>query len=164
MCVTANIEANPDESSLAAAQGEETEAVSFTHSKDDDDIVYPPIVMRPIRPVLPPGAGIEECWTILDVENLLVLKSNICSSKRHAEYGSPMIRALVSSIYKHACNRDLYTIFQQVQTKLVRKLYSDEDSERSRNLVVIWDTLPPRKRLYLFPGFNGFSRQYTTPI
>jgi len=78
MCVTANIEANPDESSLAAAQGEETEAVSSTHSEADDDIVNPPIVMRPIRPVLPQGAGIEERWTILDVDNLLVLKSNVC--------------------------------------------------------------------------------------
>jgi len=38
----------------------------------------------------------------------------IIASKRHPEYGSPMIRALVSSIYKHACHRDLYTIFQQV--------------------------------------------------
>jgi len=41
----------------------------------------------------------------------------------------------------------------------VKKLYADEDSERSRNLVVIWDTLPYRKRLYLFPGFDGFSRE-----
>jgi len=78
MCVTANIEVNPDESSLAAVQGEETEVVSSTHSEADDDSVHPPIVMRPIRPVLPPSAGIEERWTILDVDNLLVLKSNVC--------------------------------------------------------------------------------------
>jgi len=67
-------------SGLAAAQGEETEAVSSTHSEADDDIVYPetPIVIRPIRPVLPSVPGIEERWTILDVENLLVLKSNVC--------------------------------------------------------------------------------------
>ncbi|KAF6023894.1 hypothetical protein EB796_017803 [Bugula neritina] len=83
----------------------------------------------------------------------------IVASKRHPEYGSPMIRALVSSIYKHTCHRDLFTIFQQVQTKLVKKLYADEDSERSRNLIVIWNTLPPRKRLYLFPGFDGFGEE-----
>ncbi|KAF6023888.1 hypothetical protein EB796_017797 [Bugula neritina] len=156
------IKVNPDRSGLAAAQEEETEAVSSTHSEaDDDDIVYPetPSVIRPIRPVLPPEYRIEEHMTRLDVDNLLVLKSNVCSSKRHPEYGSPMIRALVSSIYKHACHRDLYTIFQQVQTKLVKKLYADEDSERSRNLIVIWNTLPPRKRLYLFPGFDGFGEE-----
>jgi len=42
----------------------------------------------------------------------------IIASKRHPEYGSPMIRALVSSIYKHACHRDLYTIFMQVSLEL----------------------------------------------
>jgi len=78
MFVAANIEVNPDRSGYAAAQEEETEAVSSTHSEADDDVVYPPIVMRPIRPVLPQGAGIEERWNILDVENLLVLKSNVC--------------------------------------------------------------------------------------
>jgi len=41
----------------------------------------------------------------------------------------------------------------------VKKLYADEDSERSRNLIVIWNTLPPRKRLYLFPGFDGFGEE-----
>jgi len=41
----------------------------------------------------------------------------------------------------------------------VKKLYADEDSERSRNLVVIWDTLPYGKRLYLFPGFDGFGEK-----
>jgi len=66
---------NPDRSGLAAAQGEETEAVSSTHSEADDDIEYPesPIVIRPIRPVLPP-----EYMTRLDIDNLLVLKNNIC--------------------------------------------------------------------------------------
>jgi len=41
----------------------------------------------------------------------------------------------------------------------VKKLYADEDSERSRNLVVIWKTLPYRKRLYLFPGFDGLDEE-----
>jgi len=41
----------------------------------------------------------------------------------------------------------------------VKKLYADEDSERSRNLVVIWNTLHYGKRLYLFPGFDRFSRE-----
>ncbi|KAF6018684.1 hypothetical protein EB796_023014 [Bugula neritina] len=154
MFFTVTIEVNPDSS-------DKTEAVPSTHSAADDDIVYPetPIVIRPIRPVFLPEYRIEEHMTRLDVDNLLVLKSNVCSSKRHPEYGSPMIRALVSSIYKHACHRDLFTIFQQVQTKLVKKLYADEDSERSRNLIVIWNTLPPRKRLYLFPGFDGFGEE-----
>ncbi|KAF6025189.1 hypothetical protein EB796_016500 [Bugula neritina] len=160
-CLASNIEVNPDRSDLAAVQEEEPETVSSTHSEADDDIVYPetPIVIRPMKPVLPPAPRIEERYTRLDVDNLLVLKSNVCSSKRHPEYGSPMIRALVSSIYKHACHRDLYTIFMQVQTKLVKKLYADEDSERSRNLVVIWKTLPHRKRLYLFPGFDGLDKE-----
>jgi len=73
---------NPDRSGLAAVQEEETEAVSSTPSEadEDDDIVYPetPIVMRPIRPVLPPEYRIEEHMTRLDVDNLLVLKSNVC--------------------------------------------------------------------------------------
>jgi len=41
----------------------------------------------------------------------------------------------------------------------VKKLYADEASERSRNLVVIWKTLPPRKRLYLFPDFDGLDEE-----
>jgi len=72
---------NLDRSGLAAAQEEETEAVSSTPSEaDDDDIVYPetPSVIRPIRPVFPPEYRIEEHMTILDVDNLLVLKSNVC--------------------------------------------------------------------------------------
>jgi len=48
---------------------------------------------------------------------LVALIYIILASKRHPEYGSPMIRALVSSIYKHACHRDLYTIFQHVSLK-----------------------------------------------
>jgi len=46
-----------------------------------------------------------------------------------------------------------------VDTKLVKKLYADENSERSRNLVVIYNTLPYGKRLYLFPGLDGFSKE-----
>jgi len=62
---------NPDRSGLAAAQGEETEAVSSTHSEADDDIIYPetPSVIRPIRPVFPPEYRIEEHMTRLDVEH-----------------------------------------------------------------------------------------------
>jgi len=71
---------NPDRSGLAAAQEEETEAVSSTHSEADDDIVYPetPSVIRPIRPVSPPEPIIEECRTVRDIDDLLVLKSNVC--------------------------------------------------------------------------------------
>jgi len=39
------------------------------------------------------------------------------ASKRIPEYGSITIRALVSSMYKHACHHDLYTIFKQVTAK-----------------------------------------------
>jgi len=80
---------NPDRSGLAAAQEEETEAILSTHSEaddDDDDIVYPetPIVIRPTRPVLPPEYRIEH-MTRLDVDNLLVLKSNVCSKYNKRE-------------------------------------------------------------------------------
>ncbi|KAF6030004.1 hypothetical protein EB796_011683 [Bugula neritina] len=76
---TVTIEVNLDRSDLAAAQ-DETEAVPSTHSAADDDIVYPetPIVIRPIRPVFLPEYRIEEYMTRLDVDNLLVLKSNVC--------------------------------------------------------------------------------------
>ncbi|KAF6035433.1 hypothetical protein EB796_006267 [Bugula neritina] len=63
------IEVNPYRSGLAATQ-EETEAVS-THPET-------PSVMIPIRPVLPPSSRIEDYRTILDIDNLLVLKSNVC--------------------------------------------------------------------------------------
>jgi len=71
---------NPDRSDLAAVQEEEPETVSSTHSEADDDIVYPetPSVIRPMKPVLPPAPRIEEQYTRLDVDNLLVLKSNVC--------------------------------------------------------------------------------------
>jgi len=80
MCVAADIEVNSDRSDLAASQGEETKAVSSTPFEADDDIVYPetPSVIRPIRPVFLPEYRIEEYMTRLDVDNLLVLKSNVC--------------------------------------------------------------------------------------
>ncbi|KAF6036179.1 hypothetical protein EB796_005514 [Bugula neritina] len=94
----------------------------------------------------------------LNYDDLLVVKSSMESfiSKRHCVYGSLMIRALVSSMYKHACHHDLYTIFKQVQTK-VRKLCLDRNLD-SGQLVVVWDTLTHMRKLYLFPGFNGSKR------
>jgi len=40
-------------------------------------------------------------------------------AKVHPVYGSLMIRALVSSMYKHAGHHDLYTIFKQVSILLL---------------------------------------------
>ncbi|KAF6040761.1 hypothetical protein EB796_000925 [Bugula neritina] len=101
-----------------------------------------------------------EAMTRLNYDDLLVVKSSMESfiSKRHPVYGSLMIRALVSSMYKHACHHDLYTIFKQVQTK-VRKLCVDRDFESGGQLVVVWDTLTHMRKLYLFPGFNGYRRE-----
>jgi len=44
----------------------------------------------------------------------------------------------------------------QVQTK-VRKLCVDRNFESGGQLVVIWDTLTHMRKLYLFPGFNGYK-------
>ncbi|KAF6038648.1 hypothetical protein EB796_003043 [Bugula neritina] len=110
------------------------------------------------HPVGVPGDRKAEAMDILNYDDLLVVKSSMESftSKRHPVYGSLMIRALVSSMYKHAGHHDLYTIFKQVQTK-VRKLCVDRNLG-SGQLVVAWDTLTHMRKLYLFPGFNGSKR------
>ncbi|KAF6030891.1 hypothetical protein EB796_010777 [Bugula neritina] len=110
-------------------------------------------------PAKVPGDKKAEAMNRLNYDDLLVVKSSMESfiSKRHPVYGSLMIRALVSSMYKHACHHDLYTIFKQVQIK-VRKLCVDRDFESGGQLVVVWDTLTHMRKLYLFPGFNGYRR------
>jgi len=74
---------NPERSGLAAAQEEKTETVSSTHSKanEENDDEYPESprkILRPCRPVSPPEPRIEECRTVWDIDDLLVLKSNVC--------------------------------------------------------------------------------------
>ncbi|KAF6041122.1 hypothetical protein EB796_000569 [Bugula neritina] len=103
-----------------------------------------------------PGDKNAEAMNRLNYDDLLVVKSSMESfiSKSHPECGSLMVRALVSSMYKHACHHDLYTIFRQVQTK-VRKLCLDKNLESGGQLPVVWDTLTHMRKLYLFPGFNG---------
>jgi len=82
VCLVADIEVNPGRSGLAAAQEEQTEAVSSTHSEadeDDDEYPEPPRkIFRPSRPVSPPAPRIEECRSVRDIDDLLVLKSNVC--------------------------------------------------------------------------------------
>ncbi|KAF6017305.1 hypothetical protein EB796_024372 [Bugula neritina] len=111
------------------------------------------------QPARVPGVEDAKSMNRLNYDDLIVVKSSIESfiSKRHPVYGSLMIRALVSSLYKHACHHDLLTIFKQVQTK-VRKLCVNRDLD-SGQLVVAWDTLTHMRKLYLFPGFNGSKRE-----
>ncbi|KAF6022362.1 hypothetical protein EB796_019282 [Bugula neritina] len=107
-----------------------------------------------------PGDKDAKAMTRLNYDDLLVVKSSMESfvSKIHPGYGSLMIRALVSSMYKHACHHDLHTLFKQVQTK-VRKLCIDRNLESGGQLVVVWDTLTHMRKLYLFPRFNGNQRE-----
>ncbi|KAF6018367.1 hypothetical protein EB796_023338 [Bugula neritina] len=120
--------------------------------KEDTEIVSP-------QPAKVPGVVGSEAMNRLNYDDLLVVKASMESfiSKIHPVYGSLMIRALVSSMYKHAGHHDLYTIFKQVQTK-VRKLCVDRNLG-SGQLVVAWDTLTHMRKLYLFPGFNGNKRE-----
>ncbi|KAF6040187.1 hypothetical protein EB796_001513 [Bugula neritina] len=105
-----------------------------------------------------PGDKDAEAMDRLNYDDLLVVKSSMESfiSKSHPVYGSLMIRALVSSMYKHAGHHDLYTIFRQVQTK-VRQLCVNRNFESGGQLVVVWDTLTHMRKLYLFPDFNGYK-------
>ncbi|KAF6039057.1 hypothetical protein EB796_002635 [Bugula neritina] len=118
-------------------------------SQKEGESVSPPLAKVP-------GDKNAEAMNRLNYDDLLVVKSSMESfiSKSHPECGSLMVRALVSSMYKHACHHDLYTIFKQVQTK-VRKLCLEKNLESGGQLVVVWDTLTHMRKLYLFPGFNG---------
>ncbi|KAF6025202.1 hypothetical protein EB796_016513 [Bugula neritina] len=81
ICFTANIEVSPDKSDPTAAQ-EETETVFSKHSDDDGDgdgVPEPPSkIFRPVQPVSPPELKIEDSRTMLDVDGVLTLKSNVC--------------------------------------------------------------------------------------
>ncbi|KAF6018487.1 hypothetical protein EB796_023206 [Bugula neritina] len=76
---------------------------------------------------------------------------------RHEVYGSLMIRALVSTMYKHAGHRHMCEIFKNVQQK-VRKTCLKRQLHEGQ-LVVTYDTLTHGRQLYLFPGFNGHRRR-----
>ncbi|KAF6022400.1 hypothetical protein EB796_019296 [Bugula neritina] len=113
------------------------------------------------HPVGVPGDNKAEAMDRLNYDDLLVVKSSMESftSKIHPVYGSLMVRALVSSMYKHAGHHDLCTIFKQVQTK-VRKLCIDRNLG-SGQLVVAWDTLTHMRQLYLFPGLMAPEEMIT---
>ncbi|KAF6039318.1 hypothetical protein EB796_002374 [Bugula neritina] len=106
----------------------------------DDDVVH-----------LPASSSTHSHHKLV-YDDLLVVKASVESfvSWRHPVYGSLMIRALVSSMYKHAGHHDLCAIFKQVQAK-VRNLCVKRNFGHGQ-LVIAWDTLTNMRKLYLFPG------------
>ncbi|KAF6038515.1 CASP3 [Bugula neritina] len=94
----------------------------------------------------------------LNVDDLLILQSCFDgrNSIRDANHGSPFIRELVKTLYKHSSHRDLVTLFDIVQkrVKKVTKKISETRSEFSEQVPVMTKTLTDMRKIFLFPRYK----------
>ncbi|KAF6030761.1 hypothetical protein EB796_010942 [Bugula neritina] len=94
----------------------------------------------------------------LDVDDLLILQSCFDgrSSIRHSNYGTPFIRELVKTLYKHSSHTDLATLFYLVQDrvrKVTRKLAGRERNVEKQTPMV-FSTLTNMRKILLFPKYK----------
>ncbi|KAF6016840.1 hypothetical protein EB796_024857 [Bugula neritina] len=78
------------------------------------------------------------------------------SSIRDTNYGTPLIRELVKTLYKHSSHTDLATLFYEVQERVrqvTRKLAGTKESVVNQTPIV-FKTLTKRRKVYLFPKYK----------
>ncbi|XP_067940613.1 caspase-3-like [Watersipora subatra] len=74
------------------------------------------------------------------------------SAPRYENYGSPFIRAIVETFYKHSCHRDVETLFKDQIYKKIKLNCQRPEVPMQTPTIITWPT--PKKKLYLFPGYN----------
>ncbi|KAF6018351.1 hypothetical protein EB796_023341 [Bugula neritina] len=88
---------------------------------------------------------------------MLILQSCFDGRKsiRDANYGSPFIRELVKTLYKHSSHRDLVTLFDIVQerVKKVTKKLAEKHSHMTQQVPVVTKTLTGLRKVLLFPKY-----------
>ncbi|KAF6023885.1 hypothetical protein EB796_017816 [Bugula neritina] len=90
------------------------------------------------------------------------------NSIRNPNYGSPFIRELVKTLYKHSSHRDLATLFDivsvqylslvQRRVKKVTKKISETHPEFSEQVPVMTKTLTDMRKIFLFPKYKVSPR------
>ncbi|KAF6023881.1 hypothetical protein EB796_017812 [Bugula neritina] len=89
---------------------------------------------------------------------MLILQSCFDGRKsyRHSNYGSPFIRELVKTLYKHSSHTDLATLFDIVQerVKKVTKKLAEKHSHAAQQVPVVTKTLTGLRKVLLFPKYK----------
>ncbi|XP_067932893.1 malignant fibrous histiocytoma-amplified sequence 1 homolog [Watersipora subatra] len=93
--------------------------------------------------------------TVLNVDDFFIMKSSCESyrSIRSTTHGSWFIRLLVATFYKHACHRDIESLFKIVQKRVRKVSMSQKNDTQGGNVPTSTCTFTHGKKLYLFPGF-----------
>ncbi|KAF6026299.1 hypothetical protein EB796_015394 [Bugula neritina] len=108
---------------------------------------------------------------------MLILQSCFDGRKsyRHSNYGSPFIRELVKTLYKHSSHTDLATLFDILETKLYlilmslykpcwylgtgesqkgHKKLAEKHSHAAQQVPVVTKTLTGLRKVLLFPKYK----------
>ncbi|XP_067931211.1 uncharacterized protein [Watersipora subatra] len=109
----------------------------YTDSKDD-----------PQPPPNPP--------TVLNVDDFCIMKASSESYKatRSDTHGSFFIRILVYTFYKHACHRDVETLFKIIQDRVRQVSTIKPNYTMGGNVITMNCTFTHFRKLYFFPGFS----------
>ncbi|XP_067941170.1 caspase-4-like isoform X2 [Watersipora subatra] len=88
---------------------------------------------------------------VLDTDDLIIWQASFPGhmAYRHHRYGSWFITAVVESLSKHACHRDLKTLFERQIRKKVRKRSIQHGEGQQPDM-----SCTLQKDLFLFPGYN----------
>ncbi|KAF6023876.1 CASP2 [Bugula neritina] len=105
------------------------------------------------------GQQTEKERTNFNIDDMLILQSCFDGRKsiRDANYGSPFIRELVKTLYKHSSHRDLVTMFDIVQerVKTVTKKLAEKHSHITQQVPVVTKTLTGLRKVLLFPKYKS---------
>ncbi|XP_067941160.1 uncharacterized protein [Watersipora subatra] len=88
---------------------------------------------------------------VLETDDLLIWKASFPGhlAYRNRRFGSWFINAIVKTLCKHACHRDLKTLFErQIREKVRRQSIQYGDGQQPSMDCTL------RKKLFLFPGYN----------
>ncbi|XP_067932925.1 caspase-6-like [Watersipora subatra] len=93
--------------------------------------------------------------TVLNVDDFFIMKSSCESyrSIRSTTHGSWFIRMLVATFYKHACHRDIESLFKIVQKRVRKVSLSQKNDTQGGNVPTSTCTFTHGRKLYLFPSF-----------
>ncbi|XP_067930913.1 caspase-3-like [Watersipora subatra] len=94
--------------------------------------------------------------TVLNVDDFCIMKasSESYTSTRSHTGGSFFIRILVYTFYKHACHRDVESLFKIIQERVRQVSLCDPNYLLGGNVPTSICTFTRRRKLYLFPGFS----------
>ncbi|XP_067934863.1 uncharacterized protein [Watersipora subatra] len=95
--------------------------------------------------------------TVLNVDDFFIMKasSESYSATKSDTHGSFFIRMLVVTFYKHACHRDVESLFKIIQDRVRQISLIPPNHVMGGNVPTSICTFTHRRKLYLFPGFRN---------